>query len=944
VSRLGFLHRFGLVTDSTKYLHFRGNRHPSSLPFGSISGIHIKTMRTPHINTTKLLLLFAFVSIAALPAFAQTNQARSLVTTPVNEAQMVTLRGNTHPMARTEFDQGAAPGSLPMQNMQLVLRRTPEQEMALEELMREQQEPSSPDFHKWVTPEEFGARFGPSDHDIKAVTSWLQSHGLQVLEVSPGRNIIQFSGTASQVEATLHTSIHSYVVRGEQHWANSNDPQIPAALADVVAGVNTLHNFHRKPMSRMVGTFSRSNATGEVRPVHPNFTFSTSGDCGFIAGSCFAVGPADFATIYNVPSTLDGSGQTIGIVGDSNLLPADVANFRSIFGLPAKAPVVTIADNGTDPGIQPNGDELESDLDVEWAGAVAKNATINFVIAANTNTANGVDLAAEHIINHNMAAVLSESFGDCEFQLGTSGNAFFNSLWAQAAAQGITVVVSTGDNGSPSCDFPSTNANGSIAASSGLEVSGIASTPFNVAVGGTDFDQLSGPAAFWNSTNTNGTQNSAKGYIPETTWNDSCTNFDWTIEGFDVLPELSCNDAQLIQVINPIGGSGGVSGCTTSDFNPNNGTGHLTSCAGGYSKPDFQVAPGVPNDGKRDVPDISLFAGDGLIGSFFAVCEQDANTPANTPCSLSNPNSDIIGVGGTSASAQAFAGIMALIVQKTGSRQGIGVNTVMYQLAAAQSSTACNSSAAASTCVFHDVTKGTIAQPCVKSSPNCTTVVNNDSNGVLAGCDAAPGFDLATGLGTPNVGNLITNYSNAPAAGAVDFAFSLANCTSTVVITSPGNSGSFTAVITEMNGFNGAITFACSGLPSEATCSVATTNIDATHISATVTVATTAASRVIPQGRPASPGSWPLSGTIVLACLLGLGMMLIGFRAKQQRLSSVLALMALAIVATMAACGGSGGGGGGGGNAGTPTGSSTATLTATSGTTVHSMNFTLNVY
>ena len=255
----------------------------------------------------------------------------------VNEGQMVTLLGTTHPIARAEFDRGSAPDSLPMDNMMLGLKRTPEQDSALTTLLREQVDLNSPNYHKWVTPEEFGARFGPSDHDIQAVTSWLRSHAFSVLEVTPGRDVIVFSGTAAQVESALHTSIHSYVVRGEQHWANSTDPQIPAALADVVAGVNTLHNFHRKPMSRMVGTFSRSNATGEVKPVHPNFTFSTSGDCGFIAGSCFAVGPADFATIYNLPSTLDGTGETIAIVGDSNLLPADVTNFRSIFGLPAKA-------------------------------------------------------------------------------------------------------------------------------------------------------------------------------------------------------------------------------------------------------------------------------------------------------------------------------------------------------------------------------------------------------------------------------------------------------------------------------------------------------------------------------------------------------------------------------------------------------------------------------
>ena len=333
--------------------------------------------------------LFAFISIAALPALAQTNQARSLVTKPVNESQMITLRGNTHPLARAEYDRGAAPGSLPMENMQLVLKRTPEQDDALNQLIQEQQEPGSPNYHRGLTPEEFGARFGPSDHDIAAVTSWLQSHGLQVLEVSPGRNIIQFSGTAAQVEGAFRTSIHSFVVRGEQHWANSSDPQIPASLSDLVAGVNTMHNFRKKPLSRVAGTFSRSNATGEVKPIHSNFTFATSGDCGFIAGSCFAVGPADFATIYNLPSNLDGTGETIGIVGDSNINPADVTNFRSIFGLPAKAPVVIIADHGTNPGLQPNGDEIESDLDVQWAGAVAKNATIDFVIAANTNAARG---------------------------------------------------------------------------------------------------------------------------------------------------------------------------------------------------------------------------------------------------------------------------------------------------------------------------------------------------------------------------------------------------------------------------------------------------------------------------------------------------------------------------------------------------------------------------
>jgi hypothetical protein len=911
-------------------------------------------MRHLHTNTTKLSILFAFISIAACSTPAQTNQARSLVTRPVNESQMATLHGNMHPLARAEFDQGAAPASLPMENIQLVLKRSPEQEAALEELLREQQDPSSPNYHKGVTPEEFGARFGASDQDIKAVTSWLQSHGLRVLEVSPGRNIIQFSGTAAQVEAALRTPIHSFTVRGEQHWANASEPQIPAALTDIVAGVNTLHSFHKRPMSHKVGMFSRSNATGEVKRLHADFTFDSGQSCGgFSTSGCFAVGPTDFATIYNVlplwNAGIDGTGETIAIVGDSNINPADPVNFRSIFGLPANPPHVIIADNGTDPGIQPPpGDELESDLDVEWAGAVAKGATIDFVIAKNTNAANGVDLAAEHIINHNLAPILSESFGDCELDLGAGGNSFFNSMWQMAAAEMITVVVSTGDDGAAACDFPNSNINDASPASGGLEVSGIASTPWNIAVGGTDFDQLTNPAAFWNTTNAGSTQVSAKGYIPETTWNDSCTNLDFILVGFNALPELNCNDTKdLAPAINPIGASGGVSNCTA----PTGST--PGSCAGGYAKPAFQVGPGVPNDGKRDLPDVSLFAGDGLLGSFYVICEQDQNSPStNNPCSLANPDNDTVGVGGTSASAQAFAGIMALVVQKTHSRQGIGAATAMYKLAEAQPSLAgCNSSAPTSTCVFNDITKGTISAPCAKNSANCAIATSGDTVGILSGCDAGPGFDLATGLGTPNVENLVNNFANGAGAGAVDFSLSLKNCTSTITV-SPGGSSSLTAVITELNGFNSALTFTCAPMPSEATCTVTTTPIDATHISANVTVSTTAASGLIPRGSGDSRnnrGFGAQRSPIAIAFVLSLSaaMILLSiFRAKQRRFSAAMALVMFALMVTMAACGGGsggGGGGGGGGNAGTPVGVSTPTITATGGGSTHSMAFTLIV-
>src|SRR5215469_11483171 len=330
---------------------------------------------------TPLLVLLALITAGLISTPAQTNQARSLVTAPVNDAQMVTRTGSTHPLARPEFDRGLAPDSLPMDNMMLGLRRSPEQDTALATLQREQLDSKSANYHRWITPQEFGARFGPSDHDIQAVTSWLQSHGFQNIEVNSSRTVIQFSGSADEVREAFHTAIHRYVVNGEEHWANASDQQIPAALANVVNGVGSLHNFRRRRASHSRGVFTR-DASGRVKALHPLFTFPSQGDCGFVPNNCFAVGPQDLATIYNVlplwNAGIDGTGQTIAIVGDSNINMQDVMNFRKMFGLPAKNPTITIPTGSTDPGI--NSDEIEADLDVQWAGAIAKNATINFVI------------------------------------------------------------------------------------------------------------------------------------------------------------------------------------------------------------------------------------------------------------------------------------------------------------------------------------------------------------------------------------------------------------------------------------------------------------------------------------------------------------------------------------------------------------------------------------
>ena len=684
-------------------------------------------------------VVFLSLSLLRLAPLALSQQVspRPLITQPIVEGQLTTLKGNTHPLARAQFDIGAAPLDLPMQRMLLVLKRSPEQEFALHKLVDDQQDKASPNYHKWLTPDEFGVQFGPSDQDLQLVTGWLQTHGFQVNRVTHGRTVVEFSGTEAQVEEALHTQIHKYLVNGEEHWANASDPQIPSALVPAVAGVLSLHNFPRKSMSKIIGSYSPK--TKQLTQVHPQFTIGYG--C-YPNGTCYAVGPADFGTIYNVQplwnSGIDGTGQKIAIVGESDINIQDIRDFRSLFGLPAKDP--NIIYDGPNPGLMP--DESEADIDVEWSGAIAPNATIDFVVSQSTETTFGVDLSALYIIDNNLAPVMSESYGECELGLGTSGNQFYNALWSQAAAQGITAILSSGDSGSALCDFQGGPAQ------FGLAVSGFASTPFNVAIGGTDFNDFLHETTYWNSTNTSPTQESAKGYIPETTWNDSCTNSIFLKAfGFGTNSENDCNN-QNIGGVDVVGGSGGVSNCTS-----NNGS-SPSSCSGGYPKPSWQVAPGVPADGKRDLPDVSLFASNGILNSFYIFCESDI--PANCAFGLYGA------AGGTSFGAPAFAGIMALVNQKMQTPEGQGnANYALYKLAGQQSAASCNSSnGSGSSCVFNDITSGTIAMPCLAGSPSCVVKTAGHQYGILSGFATGTGYDAATGLGSLNAANLVNKWSS----------------------------------------------------------------------------------------------------------------------------------------------------------------------------------------
>ena len=714
-------------------------------------------MRNDSKFFSRTCLAVAISFVAPFLVSAQTSNIAPRITSAIDEDQLVTLRGNTHPLARPEFDRGAAPDGQPMRRMLLVLKRSTAQETALDQLMEQQQDASSSNFHNWLTPAQFGQQFGPADQDIQTITLWLQSHGFQVAKVSSGRTVIEFSGTAGQVREAFHTTIHKFSVNGEEHWANSSDPRIPAALTPVVAGVNTLHNFPRQQIHEVAGIFSRTKATGAVKPANTLFTFPNPCNPTSQPFCDFAVAPADFAKIYNVPNLLqspapatqfNGDGVTIAIVAESDINPNDVAQFRALFGLPTlKAQQLNVIVSGTDPGV--NEAETEADLDVQWAGAVAPNATIDLVVSQSTEVSLGADLSAQYAVDNNLAPILSVSFAICEAALGTDGNLFFNQMWQQASAQGITVTVGSGDSGSAVCN------RGAGPATFGLAVSGFTSTPFNVSVGGTDFNDLSDFSTFWNTTPSDTpTAASARGYIPEMTWNDTCTNQE--IFGFfdATTAEQTCNNGQAQNdgFLSVTGGSGGKSNCTTGDGQD------VTSCGGGYPKPSWQTAL-TPADGARDVPDVSLFASNGFNSSFYVICESDVN-PSATSCDPNAAETDFVGVGGTSVSTPSFAGIIALVNQATGSRQG-NANYILYKLAAEKGATCVSAASPASTCVFYDIPSGsTIAMPCASGSPNCTVTTAGDQFGVLSGFSTTSGYDLATGLGSVNAANLIAKWTN----------------------------------------------------------------------------------------------------------------------------------------------------------------------------------------
>lgn len=774
----------------------------------------------------------------------------------IDPSQPVAVKGNVHGLARSNFDLGRADASKMIHGVTLVFRPSATQQQDLDNLLAQQQDRSSPDYHKWLTPAQFANRFGMTPGDIQRVIAWLQSQGFAVTSVANNRNEISFDGTVSQIEVVFGTEIHHYLVDGEIHFANATNPSVPAALAESVLSIGHLHDFAPKP---------RATA-------RPHLT-------SYVSGNHF-VTPADFATVYNVAplySTSDGTGQKIAIVGQSSVNPTDLSNFRSAAGLSANAPQMVLLPTTT--STRCAGDEGESDLDLEWSGGVAKNATIVFVYAGLSSgdtctkrSGQNVWDALDYAVQNKVAPFISTSYGFCESGVG---NAFALQVqgWAkQANGQGQTIVAASGDSGAADCDGAVTSA------SKGLAVDVPAAIPEVTGMGGNTFtgdaagtvtgtapNTNAGATTYWSgTTNSTDSVSSALSYIPEDAWNDT---------GF------------------AIANAGG-----------------LSASGGGssiyFTKPPWQTGTGVPADGKRDVPDLSIAASPNHDG--YLVCSEDGSNGAIQPSCTAGFRTGAGGIltviGGTSVGAPTFSAILALVNQQLGST-GLGnVNSDLYTFAASNSSP------------FHDVTTGNNMVPCTTGTPNCPAGTTQ------IGFSAGTGYDQVTGLGSVDADKLATAW-----AATTTPQFTLTPNPTTYQI-AQGSSVDATVNVALANGFTGTITFECTE-PATLTASTCTPP-PSVNASGPVSfrIATTPSTAAL---QPSDRGM-----RIFYAALLpGLLGIVITVRSRQSlnrmRLLGIIITLGFSTL-WLASCGG---GSTSPKNPGTPKGTYTITVSGTSGTT-----------
>jgi len=703
-------------------------------------------------------LLFPALLIASLFSTLTYAETPDRITSPIDSSQMVPVKGNVHGLARPESDLGRADGSRLIEGVSLTFHLSAAQQKDLDQFLAQLADRSSPNYHKYLTPAQYAERYGMSRNDINKVAAWIESQGFANVKIAKNRNRVSFDGTVAQIESVFALEMHNYLVNGEVHLANAMNPAVPAALANHVLYVGHLNDFAPKPRLK----------------VRPNLT-------SYISGNHY-LAPGDFATIYSLNALYSagatGSNQKIAIVGQSTVSATDISNFRTAAGLNGQGSVTMTLVGGT--AARCSGDEGESDLDLEWAGGVAKDANIVFLYAGlgagdtctSSTRTNSVWDALQFALETPVAPFVSTSYGYCESGLGTAFAGLNGTLeqWAKnGQALGVTLVSASGDSGAADCD-PSS----STSAVGGLAVDAPAVLPEVTGAGGTEFSADSptystpnppgaNPPYWLPAGTTTDLLTSAEEYIPETSWND--TLFD-------------------------IANKGG--------FAASGGGASLGAAAGFFAKPSWQTGTGVPADGKRDVPDIAISASANHDPYLF--CSEDAGANTCTAGFRTGAGGTFTVVGGTSAAAPTFTAILALINQYLGNTSAKGlapINPTLYSLYG-------NNAASQA---FHDVTSGSNMVPCTTGSPNCPAGTTE------IGFNAGVGYDQVTGLGS------VDGFNLAQAWAATLAGFTLAPSPASLTAAAGQNTGSTTITITPQNGFTGTVNFACSaGLPSGATC------------------------------------------------------------------------------------------------------------------------------
>jgi len=673
---------------------------------------------------TSFSVLAGVLLLGSSSALAQPDR----IATPINSSQTVVLKGSVSPLAKPENDRGPLDPATKLPHVTMMMKLSAVQQADLDKLLVDQQDPSSPDYHHWLTPEQYGARFGLSQADIRKITQWLASQGFAIVEVARGRNWIAFGGTVDRIQRAFHTQIHRFTVNGEEHFANTNDPSVPMALQGIAAAFQGLHNFVPRALSV-------KKSPNPFNSVNPYYTDGNGGN---------ELAPDDIATIYNVAALyqagIDGTGMKVAIIGRTDIHMTDIEQFRTGFGLSKNDPTDFLVPTCTDPGF--TADEAEADLDLEWSGAVARNAAITFVKCDANN--GGIITSLQYAINNSTAPVISMSYGECEANVNSATATSYQSMIQQANTQGQTVMVSSGDSGAAGCD-PS----GNTTASGGLGVNILSGPPEVTAVGGTEFDaDVLNQSTYW-SANNGANLGSALSYIGELAWDDSGAGTNL---------------------------SGGQS---------------LSSTGGGVSiyfpKPAWQTGPGTYDPNHRSQPDVSMPASpyhDGYI-----VCTNTGGATYQGSCANGIATAVASGgsvFGGTSVACPVFAGIVTLInqSQKNTPPAGLGnINPTLYALSQSMPT------------AFHDVPAGNYSAnptptpsgnvvPCQTGATNCTA---NGTLGYLTGGN----YDPVTGLGSVDAHALLTGWPST----------SKTSTTTTLAITPAnpvpvGTTVTFTATIT----------------------------------------------------------------------------------------------------------------------------------------------------